>query len=317
MENWIRRGVVSALIVISFALIMFGNVVKIKGKQTDLVMYDRSIKEQKKTIESIWVGTSKERRLYYAESINHHSFSWNDVDKVFVDYDEWMVFNGRETIAVVGRILRGITIAIVLLSLFMILTNRWLGPLLYSGMNVVLLIYCVIMSRRLGDFIRGWIDSIEIHIWVTAEVIISLILAILASVAWFALKGMDKALPKRKYAARTGRTHQSSSRSLSEVKIAPSSMRGYAARSIQQRDTRSSADEKVCENCGNILRKNALFCPQCGMKYEQPKKMAEPDPYEMGQNESGQTGTVRFCPQCGAELDSDALFCGECGYRIS
>ena len=47
-----------------------------------------------------------------------------------------------------------------------------------------------------------------------------------------------------------------------------------------------------CPNCGNILKENAKFCPECGTK------------------------VVKSCSSCGAPLEDGAKFCSQCGEKV-
>ena len=52
-----------------------------------------------------------------------------------------------------------------------------------------------------------------------------------------------------------------------------------------------------CENCGNKLDADALFCTSCGVKISE-------------------NPTKKFCSHCGNVLEEDAVFCMMCGNRI-
>lgn len=52
-----------------------------------------------------------------------------------------------------------------------------------------------------------------------------------------------------------------------------------------------------CENCGNELSANDLFCNACGQQVITVNKKNK-----------------FFCGNCGAEMEEGALFCGECGF---
>jgi heat shock protein HtpX len=53
---------------------------------------------------------------------------------------------------------------------------------------------------------------------------------------------------------------------------------------------------KICKNCGTQLEDDELFCPECGTKYEEPRKS--------------------FCRKCGAKLPDGANFCIACGTPV-
>ena len=60
----------------------------------------------------------------------------------------------------------------------------------------------------------------------------------------------------------------------------------------------SDSNLYICKNCGNKLRDDQLFCPNCGT----PKELQQ-EP----QNKK--------CKNCGTELSDDALFCPNCGQK--
>lgn len=62
---------------------------------------------------------------------------------------------------------------------------------------------------------------------------------------------------------------------------------------------------RMCENCGNVLSLDSLFCNKCGGKLE---------PIQQIENETGSAG--RFCPKCGATVDDDSDFCVKCGNKL-
>ena len=53
-----------------------------------------------------------------------------------------------------------------------------------------------------------------------------------------------------------------------------------------------------CNNCGNEIDGDAIFCTTCGCKLNE-------------------ISHVKFCPSCGNKLEDDALFCSNCGFKIS
>lgn len=61
---------------------------------------------------------------------------------------------------------------------------------------------------------------------------------------------------------------------------------------------------KKCPKCGADVENEALFCGECGYRFEAQKNNSQPN-------------TVQRCPVCGADIESDSSFCGECGYNFS
>lgn len=55
---------------------------------------------------------------------------------------------------------------------------------------------------------------------------------------------------------------------------------------------------KICTNCGNVLKDSAKFCCKCGSKAE-----------EVVQDEIKES----ICKKCGYQLQADAKFCSKCG----
>jgi len=52
-----------------------------------------------------------------------------------------------------------------------------------------------------------------------------------------------------------------------------------------------------CTKCGNEIKDDVKFCPNCGEKVKEEKK-------------------IKYCMKCGSELKPDSLFCSECGASI-
>jgi len=58
----------------------------------------------------------------------------------------------------------------------------------------------------------------------------------------------------------------------------------------------------VCNNCGQALAVEALFCSKCGTKVAPPQPPAAAE--------------AKFCTQCGNKLDATAAFCSKCGSKL-
>jgi len=56
---------------------------------------------------------------------------------------------------------------------------------------------------------------------------------------------------------------------------------------------------KICENCGNQMPPEALFCSNCGSKYEESRVQRQ-----------------KYCGKCGTEIKDSAQFCHMCGEPI-
>lgn len=63
--------------------------------------------------------------------------------------------------------------------------------------------------------------------------------------------------------------------------------------------------QRMCENCGNVLSIDSLFCNKCGEKLE---------PIQAAGTQN--TASGGFCPKCGAELEEGSVFCIKCGNKI-
>lgn len=64
---------------------------------------------------------------------------------------------------------------------------------------------------------------------------------------------------------------------------------------------------RKCENCGNILVLDSMFCNMCGQKFE--KYISDETLVQV------QPGAP-ICPQCKAECVPGAVFCRSCGFRL-
>lgn len=305
MKDWTRRGITILLLTISFALLIFGNILKIKGTRADMTMYDSLIRESEDNVNMMWAEGSRDMRIHYLESINQHRFSWSEVNGIFRIYDERMNYVGSETIANVGKVFRLIAIVLFLLSLFMIVTQKRLGPVLYTAVSIMLAVYFLIVERKVHDFIHGWIDdfgNMDLHIGLTAEMIISILLAVLASVVWFVLKDADRTIPKMGSVSGSDRSMYGLSKK--------ATARGYNRK--VSRFATEDLNAIKCGNCGRRLNSGAVFCPSCGMKYVPPVIVEQTH-----DDEKSKVRSNGFCTKCGAMLDNDAIFCGECGTRIN
>ena len=60
-----------------------------------------------------------------------------------------------------------------------------------------------------------------------------------------------------------------------------------------------------CEECGNKLDTDNIFCPNCGAKVNE--QLLQPDAME------SEKPQVRFCENCGKQLQEDMAFCPDCG----
>ena len=66
---------------------------------------------------------------------------------------------------------------------------------------------------------------------------------------------------------------------------------------------------KTCKNCGHIEYKDAIFCTNCGSKFE--NHLFCPN-CGVNINESD-----KFCTSCGLKLNNDKSKCSNCGYEIN
>ncbi len=77
-----------------------------------------------------------------------------------------------------------------------------------------------------------------------------------------------------------------------------------------------------CSECGNLARKSAVFCDQCGSCLEQEEeRIPGIDMVKMPDNILLQIEEIMeekmICHHCGKQLKQGALFCKECGSRVS
>ena len=61
----------------------------------------------------------------------------------------------------------------------------------------------------------------------------------------------------------------------------------------------------LCVACGAKLKKDALYCSQCGTKIEVEEPEVEEEP------------AAPACPECGTELEENDKFCPHCGVKVS
>jgi len=67
-----------------------------------------------------------------------------------------------------------------------------------------------------------------------------------------------------------------------------------------KRDDKEDYDkyiENICISCGNSIKRNAKFCPTCGVKVKKKEQK-------------------KYCDKCGEEVRRDQKFCGRCGQRL-
>ena len=60
----------------------------------------------------------------------------------------------------------------------------------------------------------------------------------------------------------------------------------------------------LCVACGAKLKKDALYCSQCGTKIEAEEPEVEEEP------------AAPACPECGTELEENDKFCPHCGVKV-
>lgn len=56
---------------------------------------------------------------------------------------------------------------------------------------------------------------------------------------------------------------------------------------------------KKCNNCGEILSQDDIYCPKCGSKFEEISNTKQ-----------------MYCSKCGKPLESDSKFCSHCGEKV-
>lgn len=61
----------------------------------------------------------------------------------------------------------------------------------------------------------------------------------------------------------------------------------------------------LCVACGAKLKKDALYCSQCGTKIETEEPEAAEEP------------ATPACPECGTELEENDKFCPHCGIKVT
>ncbi len=61
----------------------------------------------------------------------------------------------------------------------------------------------------------------------------------------------------------------------------------------------------LCVTCGAKLKKDALYCSQCGAKIEAEEPAVEEGP------------AAPVCPECGTELEENDRFCPHCGVKLA
>ena len=61
----------------------------------------------------------------------------------------------------------------------------------------------------------------------------------------------------------------------------------------------------LCVACGAKLKKDALYCSQCGTKIEAEEPEVEEEP------------AAPACPACGTELEENDKFCPHCGVKVA
>lgn len=55
-----------------------------------------------------------------------------------------------------------------------------------------------------------------------------------------------------------------------------------------------SSPTKTCKNCGHAEKEDAVFCTNCGAKFDEPM----------------------FCPNCGGVINEEDIFCVSCGFKL-
>lgn len=68
-----------------------------------------------------------------------------------------------------------------------------------------------------------------------------------------------------------------------------------------------------CVNCGNEIKEDYVFCPECGFKVGGQLSVQDSTPSLYSIN----AGPMIVCRKCGAKMPADAIYCFECGYTFA
>lgn len=66
-------------------------------------------------------------------------------------------------------------------------------------------------------------------------------------------------------------------------------------------------ENKVCKNCGALLKSDENFCTECGTPIEKNS---------VQNNTNTDTSLTKHCNSCGAVIKEDQIFCPSCGHKI-
>ena len=193
-----------------------------------------------------------------------------------------------------------VCIPAVLIALWVLMHNRTAG-LVSAILAIVNIIFWIILIGGLksaiyemvGD-VSGYVDlssylTVSVTFWFVLDILVSLLVAAGSLMIFLGMVGENESDLKKMAGGAAA--------AAGAVKAKAAGAAKSASAAVQEKTAapKKPAGGKVCPGCGNALPENALFCPVCGAKYEEPKS--------------------DVCPGCGAEKIPGAAFCPKCGTK--
>ena len=205
-------------------------------------------------------------------------------------------------------------------SIFALVTGAGIGTHAYTA--AVLIEFCtfLLIKLRMEKFMdkilgnMGGTTNENMAMKLCAPAFVSLIFAVLASVAWIVLQSMcrkeGKEVPRLLSLYKKG--------SKGAMQILPKGPVCACGAKLDKnakfcavcgREVPAEAPAgNVCHNCGTELEPDSLFCPKCGQRVAAPAPASAPVRPE--------PKAAPVCPGCGKPVEPDALFCAVCGTRL-
>lgn len=72
---------------------------------------------------------------------------------------------------------------------------------------------------------------------------------------------------------------------------------------------------RTCQNCGETIPLDSVFCSNCGMK-QKPIKVKEENTNRQEKETKEEAKVEKVCPQCGNINETESKFCIKCGYKL-
>ncbi|MCR4596558.1 MAG: zinc ribbon domain-containing protein [Lachnospiraceae bacterium] len=209
----------------------------------------------------------------------------------FMDYDD--IIYEMENVKgglIALMILFVVTVIVGVLVVIMHVSGKKMAGILLTVLSFVWFVITCVAAYKINDFAEYELDYDDKFVKITGAPVWALIFAVLAMLIWIY---RDKITG---FFAGSGAATQ---------------MQAYGAAIGQNTGIK-------CPNCGQMLNAGAVFCTNCGERFDSQAASAAPatpaTPAQAATPVAPAAGKV--CPNCQAVLSDDSEFCTNCGTKI-